>query len=81
MRRDSIVEIGNFAADNALAMISLWGSVSNDLAADNEVAVATLPLPLRRMFKRIGIPFQVLADAHAGRAPIGASDWGDYYTL
>jgi hypothetical protein len=79
--RDTIVEIGNFAADNALAMIALWGSVSNDLAADSEVAVATLTLPLRRMFRRIGIPFHVVADAHAGRAPIGASDWGDYYNL
>lgn len=81
VRRDSIVEIGNFAADNALAMIGLWGSVSNDLAADSEVAVATLTLPLRRMFSRIGIPYHVLAEAHAARAPGGASDWGDYYSL
>jgi hypothetical protein len=57
------------------------GLCSNDLAADSEVAVATLTLPLRRMFRRIGIPFHVVADAHAGRAPIGASDWGDYYNL
>jgi hypothetical protein len=58
--RESIVEIGNFAADNALSMIALWGTVSNDLAQDCDLAVATLTLPLRRMFRRVGIPFQVL---------------------
>lgn len=79
--RDRIVEIGNFAADNALAMIALWGSVSNDLASTSEVAVATLTQPLRRMFERVGIPFHVVADAHPDRIPPTVSDWGHYYDL
>ena len=77
--RDRIVEIGNFAADNALAMIALWGSVSNDLAETSDVAVATLTRPLRTMFERIGIPFHVVADARPDRLPLTVSDWGHYY--
>ncbi|MDE1917157.1 MAG: thermostable hemolysin [Sphingomonadales bacterium] len=79
--RDSIVEIGNFAADHALAMIALWGTVSNDLAQDCELAVATLTRPLRQMFRRVGIQFHVLAPAQAHRLPPGFGHWGDYYSL
>ena len=77
--RSGIVEIGNFAAENAVAMIELWGAVANDLASGGEVAVATLTAPLRGMFGRIGVPIHALAparpDALAGRA----ADWGSYY--
>jgi hypothetical protein len=79
--RESIVEIGNFAADNALSMIALWGTVSNDLAQDCDLAVATLTLPLRRMFRRVGIPFQVLGEAEAHRLPPESGSWGAYYDL
>lgn len=54
--RADIVELGNFASDNALAMIELWGSAANDLAAASGGAVATLTAPLRRMLARIGVP-------------------------
>lgn len=76
--RRHIIEIGNLAADDAFAMIELWGSVANDLGADCEVAVATLTAPLRAMFARIGVPIRPLA-----RASISRSDdpeaWGRYY--
>jgi len=77
--RDAIVEIGNFAADNAMAMIELWGAAANDLAGGNEVAVATLTSPLRRIFARIGIPVAVLAPASPVRLGEASHDWGRYY--
>jgi hypothetical protein len=77
--RDAIVEIGNFAADNALAMIELWGSAANDLGGSSEVAVATLTAPLRSMFARIGLPILPLAPADPARLGGAAGEWGSYY--
>ena len=77
--RNAIVEIGNFASDNALAMIELWGAAANDLGGSNEVAVATLTAPLRRIFTRIGIPIAVLAPALPGRLGEASAEWGRYY--
>jgi len=77
--RSAIVEIGNFAADNALVMLELWGTVANDLAASSEVAVATLTAPLRRIFERVGVPFVPLGPARAERLGAAAGDWGSYY--
>ena len=77
--RESIVEIGNFAADNALAMIELWGAAANDLGGSNEVAVATLTAPLRRIFARIGVPIAVLAPASPNRLGEASRAWGKYY--
>lgn len=77
--RQGIVEIGNFASDNALAMVELWGSAANDLSGSSEVAVATLTAPLRRMFARIGLPVIVLAPACPERLGEGAPEWGNYY--
>jgi len=79
--REAIVEIGNFASDNALAMIELWGAAANDLGGQSEVAVATLTAPLRRMFARIGLPFTVIAPARPDRLEAGSTDWGSYYEL
>lgn len=79
--RDRIVEIGNFAADNALAMVELWGTAANDLGGQGEVAVATLTAPLRRMFARIGLPIQVLAPATLDRLAAEPAEWGSYYEL
>lgn len=77
--REAVIEIGNFASDNAMAMVALWGSAANDLAGSGEVAVATLTLPLRRMFARIGVPIVELAPARPERLGEGAADWGSYY--
>ncbi|OCC25564.1 hypothetical protein MB02_02725 [Croceicoccus estronivorus] len=77
--REQIVEIGNFAADNALTMVELWGAAANDLGAAGELAVATLTAPLRRMFARIGVPVTVLAPANPERLGTGSCDWGQYY--
>lgn len=79
--REAIVEIGNFASDNALAMIELWGAAANDLGGQGEVAVATLTAPLRRMFARIGLPFSVIAPACPDRLGADSADWGSYYDL
>ena len=65
--REQIVEIGNLAAENALAMIDLWSAAANDLAGASEVAVATLTLPLRRSFARIGIALHDLGPADPAR--------------
>lgn len=81
VERGAIVEIGNFASDNALAMIELWGAAANDLGGQSEVAVATLTAPLRRMFAKIGLPFTVIATARPDRLDAGSTDWGSYYEL
>lgn len=78
IRRDSVIEIGNLAADDAFAMVSLWGSAANDLGAACEVAVATLTAPLRSMFARMSVPLHVLARATAERVHEPAA-WGRYY--
>jgi hypothetical protein len=80
-RRSDIVELGNLASNNAMAMISLWDAVANDLAGSNEVAVATLTAPLRQMLRRIGLPFVVLAPAYPGNVRTEADDWGTYYSF
>lgn len=77
--RGAIVEIGNFAADNAMLMLQLWGTAANDLGGTSEIAVATLTAPLRRIFGRIGIPITILAPARAERLGPGADEWGSYY--
>jgi hypothetical protein len=81
IERQQIVEIGNFASNNAVAMIELWGEAANDLARGNEVAVATLTEPLRRMFERIGLQILVLAPARAECLGSDAHQWGGYYDL
>ena len=77
--RDAIVEIGNFAADNALAMVELWGTAANDLGGTSEIAVATLTAPLRRMFARIGVRVVRIAPARPDRLAGDAAIWGSYY--
>jgi hypothetical protein len=77
--RDRIIEIGNLAANNAWAMIALWGRAANDLGASSEVVVATLTGPLRRMFARVGVPVCELAPADPTRLGARAGDWGSYY--
>lgn len=79
VERGAIVEIGNFASDNALAMIELWGAAANDLGGQSEVAVATLTAPLRRMFARIGVPVVRIAPARPERLAGDAAAWGSYY--
>jgi hypothetical protein len=81
VRREAIVEIGNFAAENAMAMVALWGATANDLGGSSEVAVATLTAPLRGMFARIGIPICLLVPARIERAGGEQSEWGRYYEL
>lgn len=77
--RADIVELGNFAATNGLAMIELWGRAANDLGSASLVAVATLTRPLRSMFARIGLPVTELTPARAEAVGDAACDWGNYY--
>lgn len=79
IQRERIVEIGNFAADNAMLILELWGSAANDLGAKSEIAVATLTAPLRRMLSRVGVSLTVLAPALASRLGSDGGDWGTYY--
>lgn len=77
--RGAIVEIGNFAADESMAMVALWAATANDLGGESEVAVATLTAPLRAMFTRIGLPIRLLAPARSEDAGENAGEWGSYY--
>jgi hypothetical protein len=77
--RSEIVELGNFAADNAFVMLDLWGTAANDLAGSSEIAVATLTAPLRRIFSRIGVPLVSIGRADPDRLRGAAADWGSYY--
>jgi len=79
VERQQIVEIGNFAAVDPYSMIELWGAAANDLAEWGDVAVATLTAPLRRMFRRIGIPFTEIAPARRERLGENAACWGSYF--
>ena len=77
--RSEVVEIGNFAAENAFVMLELWGEAANDLADGSEIAVATLTAPLRRIFSRIGLPFRSICVARAEGLGSAAGEWGSYY--
>lgn len=80
VERHDVVELGNFASNNALAMIELWGAAANDLAGTSEVAVATLTGDLRQMFARIGLPIVSLAPARPESLAGSPEVWGSYYT-
>jgi len=77
--RHDIVEIGNLAADNALAMVRLWADTANDLGAECEIAVATLTRPLRAMFRRLGLTIYEIAPARSERLADRGASWGGYY--
>ena len=79
--RESIVEIGNFAAADGAGIVELWGMTANDLGDFSEVAAATLTKPLRRIFGRLGVPIHVLAPADPTRLGEDARAWGSYYEL
>lgn len=78
VHRETVLEIGNLAAEDAPSLIALWGAAANDLGSQCEVAVATLTADLRRMFSRIGVPMLLLAPADASRTE-QPSSWGRYY--
>lgn len=77
--RDQIVEIGNFAADNRLAMVNLWAATAQELAGTSAIVVATLTSSLRSMFGRIGLPVTDIAPARPDRLGDDADRWGSYY--
>jgi len=77
--RARVVEIGNLASINPMAMITLWGAVANDLGARDEIAVATLTSTLRRMFTRIGVAIRPIAPARPEGRVADAAQWGSYY--
>jgi hypothetical protein len=77
--RETIVELGNLAADDATALVELWARAANDLGSDCEIAVATLTAPLRAMFTRLGLRLIELAPADMARIE-QPEIWGRYYT-
>lgn len=78
--RDAIVEIGCLAATPTAAMLRLWSEAAICLAQDHQIAVATLTLPLRKMFARVGLPFIELGLADLQNLHPAARDrWGRYY--
>lgn len=81
VERSDIVEIGNLASENALAMIALWADAANDLGGDAEIAVAVLTVPLRAMFRRLGVTLYEIGPAKPERLGAYAEQWGEYYRL
>lgn len=79
--RHEIVELGNLAAINGLAMIDLWGRAANDLSSVSRVAVATLTAPVRNMFARIGLQVIELAPARPAALGAAAEHWGRYFDM
>lgn len=79
--RESIVEIGAFAADGAASALDLFGSVARWLAAarGRRFAVATARPELRRLLDRAGYGLRSLGLADPARLADEASDWGSYY--
>lgn len=79
--RDRIVELGCLAAAPSAALLKLWAGSAEDLGDRYDYAVATLTLPLRRMFGRIGMPIVELTPARIERLGPKPADWGQYYAL
>ncbi|KRB85660.1 hypothetical protein ASE00_02435 [Sphingomonas sp. Root710] len=78
--RAAIVEIGCLAATPTSAMLRLWSEAADRLSDSHSIAVATLTLPLRKMFARVGLPFIELAMASPQSLHHEARDrWGRYY--
>lgn len=77
--RKDIVEIGNLAADNALAMVRLWADTANDLGGEAEIAVAVLTRQLRTMFHRLGLKLHEIAPARPEKLADRGVQWGSYY--
>lgn len=77
--RDRIVEIGAHASLQSRATVALWARAARHLDKRADVAVAVLTFPLRRMFDRLGIPFEQICDADPARVPGGGDGWGSYY--
>lgn len=68
------------AAVPTAAMLTLWNVTAANLVGQHRVAVATLTLPLRKMFARVGLPLVELATADPDRLHADARDrWGSYY--
>ncbi len=77
--RDSIVELGGFAAENRLEAFLLMQDTAETLAdLGYETVVCTANRPIRGCLKRLGITFTQLAIANA-EAVGDADDWGAYY--
>jgi len=80
IHRSAIVEIGCLAATPTSALLRLWSEAADRLSDSHAVAVATLTLPLRKMFARVGLPFIELAMADPQSLHHEARDrWGRYY--
>lgn len=78
--RNAIVEIGCLAATPTSAMLRLWSEAAVSLSHEHQIAVATLTLPLRKMFARVGLPFIELALADPQQLHSETRDrWGRYY--
>lgn len=78
--RSAIVEIGCLAATPTSAMLRLWSQAADRLSDTHMVAVATLTLPLRKMFARVGLPFIEIAVADPQSLHQEDRDrWGRYY--
>jgi len=74
--RTAIVEIGCLAAVNVKALITLWSSTAQTLSGDYEVAVATLTMPMRSTFQRLGLPLFELCEARPERLRDSREHWG-----
>lgn len=79
--RDSVVEIGGFAASDVGAAFALFTSLAAwlDDPCHRRFAVATARPELERLLRRAGFDLQPLAAADPARLGAAAQDWGSYY--
>ena len=80
VNRQSIVEIGNFAADNVRLGSLLFTLLAKALlVAGYEWMVFTATDEVERMINKLGCEQTILTDANASMVQQSSSDWGSYY--
>lgn len=78
--RESIVEIGGFAALNRAAALPLMREAADSLQQLGfATAVCAANAPIRSCLKKLGIEFSEIGVATPGRVGESAGSWGSYY--
>lgn len=78
--RDTIVELGCFAAENRLAAFNLMAGSARYLDEQGYTyVVCAANRAIRQCLKKLGIEIQVLGDVDPARVPGGGAAWGNYY--
>lgn len=80
VKREKIVEIGNFAANNARSGSLLFTLLAKVLfSAGYRWMVFTATNEVEKMINKLGCKQTILTDANASMVQLSSSDWGSYY--